>query len=92
MVRAEVQSAYRRLEAADEAVGVYQAGVIDASTANIGVIQAAYRLGEFRITDLVAERRRLTDAQREFTELLAERQRALSDLHLAMGTFIPEEN
>ena len=90
-IRAEVESSYRRLLAADEAARVYQSGVIDASMTNIGVIQAAYKLGEYRITDLIAERRRLTDSQREFTELLAERQRALSDLHIAMATFAPEE-
>ena len=91
VVRGEVESAYRRLQASDEAVRVYEAGVIEASMTNIGVIQAAYKLGEYRITDLIAERRRFTDSQREFTELLAERQRALSDLHIAIGTFVPEE-
>lgn len=91
IVRAEVESAYRRLRAAEEALAAYQSGVIDLSTENIGVMQAAYKLGEFRITDLIAERRRFVDSQREFTELLAERQRALTDLQIAMGNFTPEE-
>lgn len=91
-IEADVKIAYRRLAAADQAVATYQSGVIDASTENFGVIQAAYKLGEFRITDLITERRRLTDSQREFTELLAERQRALADLNTSMGMFTaPEE-
>jgi len=91
VIRTDVASAHRRVTAADQATSTYQTGVIDASTENFGVIQAAYKLGEFRITDLIAERRRLTDSQREFTELLAERQRALADLNTAMGVFAPEE-
>lgn len=90
-IRAEVEAAYRRVEASDQAVRVYQSGVIDASMTNLGVVQAAYRLGEFRITDLIAERRRLTDSEREFTDLLAQRQRALTDLQIAMATFVTEE-
>lgn len=91
VVRADVASAYRRYEAVRDALSAYESGVITASLENISTIEAAYRLGEFRITDLIAERRRFVDAQREYTDLLAERERALADLQLAMGNLSPEE-
>jgi outer membrane protein, heavy metal efflux system len=85
VVRAEVASAYARYEAAGRAVRTFETGVIGSSTANVGSIRAAYQLGEYRVTDLLAEQRRLLDSQREFTEALAERFRALADLRQAIG-------
>lgn len=85
VVRSEVQSAYARYEAARAAVNTFEQGVIARSTDNIRVIRAAYELGQFSITDLLNEQRRLVDSQREFTEALSERYRALVDLQSAMG-------
>ena len=51
----------------------------------VAAIRAAYQIGEFRITDLLAEQRRLVDSQRELTEALTEQYRALADLDSAMG-------
>jgi len=89
LVRSEVISAYQRLQAAQLAVGTYDEGVIARSNENIRAIRAAYQIGEFRITDLLAEQRRLSDSQREFTEALTEQYRALADLQAAMG--LPKE-
>lgn len=85
VVRSEVQSAYARYGAVRKALFTYDQGVIQRSNDNIRVIRAAYELGEYRITDLIAEQRRLIDSQREFTETLAEQQRALADLQSALG-------
>jgi len=85
VVRAEVTSAFRRAEAARAALTIFEQGVIPRSTDNIRVIHEAYELGEFRITDLINEQRRLLDSQREYTEALVERYRALADLHAALG-------
>jgi len=85
LVRSEVASAYERYQAAQQAVGTYNEGVIARSNENIRAIRAAYQIGEFRITDLLAEQRRLSDSQREFTEALTEQYRALADLQAAMG-------
>jgi cobalt-zinc-cadmium efflux system outer membrane protein len=85
LVRSEVASAYQRYQAAQLAVGTYNEGVIARSNENIRAIRAAYQIGEFRITDLLAEQRRLSDSQREFTEALTEQYRALVDLQAAMG-------
>lgn len=85
IVRSEVTAAYARYEAASGAVSAFEQGVIARSNENIRVIRAAYDLGQFRITDLITEQRRLVDSQREFTEALAEQYRALSDLQTSIG-------
>jgi cobalt-zinc-cadmium efflux system outer membrane protein len=90
LVRSEVASAYARYEAARTASDTFELGVISRSTENIRAIRAAYQLGEYRITDLLAEQRRLLDSQREFTEDLAERYRALADLQIAIGVPLTE--
>ncbi len=91
VVRSEVQSAYARYEAARAAVGTFEQGVIPRATANIRTIRAAYQIGAFSIGDLLSEQRRLVDAQREFTEALAERYRALADLQAAIGVPINQQ-
>jgi len=85
LVRSEVASAYERYEAARNAVQAYEQGVIARSNDNIKAIRAAYQIGEFRITDLLVEQRRLVDSQREFTEALTEQYRALADIQAALG-------
>ena len=86
VVRSEVESAFARYQAAQVAVTTYEQGVIARSTDNIRVVRAAYELGQFSITDLLNEQRRLVDSQRDFTETLSEQYRALADLQAALGT------
>ena len=86
VIRSEVAAAYARLEAAQKAVLLFDQGVIGRSNDNIRALRAAYQLGEFKITDLLAEQRRLLDSQKDFTETLTERYRAMADLQSAMGT------
>ncbi len=86
VVRAEVESAYARYQAAQAAVATFERGVIGRSNDNIRVVRAAYELGQFSITDLLNEQRRLVDSQRDFTETLSEQYRALADLQAALGT------
>ena len=85
VIRSEVQSAYARYEAAQAAVTVFEQGALPRSNQNVRTIRAAYQIGAFSITELLVEQRRLLDVQREFTEALTERYRALADLQAAMG-------
>jgi len=85
VVRAEVTAAYRRYEAAQSSVQTYERGVIERSEQNVQTMRAAYQVGAFRVTELLAEQRRLVDMQREMTEALAERYRALAELRAALG-------
>ncbi len=91
VVRAEVQSACARYEAARAAVTTFEQAVIPGFTENIRPIREAYEIGAFSITDLLSEQRRLVDAQREFTEALAERYRALVELQAAIGAPVPQQ-
>ena len=90
-MRNEVASAYARYEAARGALLTFEQGVIQRSNDNIRTIRAAYELGEFRITDLIAEQRRLVDSQKDFTEALAERYRALADIQMSVGALVISE-
>ncbi len=85
VVRSEVESAYARYEAAQAATATFEQGVIARSNDNIRVVRAAYELGQFSITDLLNEQRRLVDSQRDFTETLTEQYRAQADLQAALG-------
>lgn len=85
VVRSEVQSAFARYAAAQEALATFEQGVIERSNENIRIMRAAYEIGAFSVTELLAEQRRLIDAQKDFTEALAERYRALADLQTAIG-------
>jgi hypothetical protein len=42
---------------------------IERSAENIRAVRGAYEIGSFRITELLAEQRRLADYQREYTEV-----------------------
>jgi outer membrane protein, heavy metal efflux system len=85
VVRAEVTAAYRRYEAAQASIQTYERGVIERSERNVQTMRAAYQVGAFRVTELLAEQRRMVDMQREMTEALAERYRALAELRAALG-------
>jgi cobalt-zinc-cadmium efflux system outer membrane protein len=85
VVRSEVTAAYRRYEAAQASVQTYERGVIARSEQNVQTMRAAYQVGAFRVSELLAEQRRLVDMQREMTDALAERYRALAELRAALG-------
>jgi len=91
VIRSEVQSAYARYEAAQAAVTTFEQGAIPRSSENIRTIRAAYQIGAFSITELLVEQRRLIDVQREFTEALTERYRALADLQAAIGAAVSQQ-
>lgn len=84
-IRAEVESAIARYRAADAAVEVFRQGVIERSAQNVRTIRAAWEAGAFTVTELLAERRRLVDAQRELTDAVTERALALIDLQAAVA-------
>lgn len=88
VIRSEVQRSFVRLEAAQAALATFETGVISRSEENVRTVRAAYELGEFSISDLLAEQRKLVDSQREFTEALAESFRALAELNAVMGATV----
>ena len=93
VVRSEIFAAYQRHEAASRAVSTLQNAAIPRSTQNVETFRRVYEIGEIKITDLIAEQRRLLDATRDLTEALTERYRAQADLNIALGAgaFLPEQ-
>lgn len=91
-VRSEILAAYQRFEAASRAVSTLQTGAIPRSTQNVETFRKVYEIGEIKITELIAEQRRLLDATRDLTEALTQRYRSQADLSIAIGAgaFLPE--
>lgn len=85
IIKSEVVAAFQRIGAANRALATLETGVLPRSQANIVTIQKVYEIGELKITDLIAEQRRLLDANRDLTETLTERYRASADLFNALG-------
>lgn len=85
IIRSEIVAAFQRIEAANRAVATLETGVLPRSRVNVVTIQKVYEIGELKITDLIAEQRRLLDANRDLTETLTERYRANADLFNALG-------
>jgi cobalt-zinc-cadmium efflux system outer membrane protein len=85
IIRSEISIAFQRIEAANRALNTLETAVLPRSRANIETIRQVYEIGELKITDLIAEQRRLLDANRDLTETLTERYRAQADLFIALG-------
>lgn len=85
IIRSEIVGAFQRIEAANRAISILETAVLPRSLANVVTIQKVYEIGELKITDLIAEQRRLLDANRDLTETLTERYRANADLFIALG-------
>ncbi|HEY7543324.1 MAG TPA: TolC family protein [Blastocatellia bacterium] len=91
LIRAEVAGAFARFQAAQSAIDTFEQGVLARSSQNVRSIRGAYELGAYRMTELLAEQRRLFDSEREYTEALTERYKALADLLSAIGKGAKEE-
>ena len=65
---------------------------IPRATQNVETFRRVYEIGEIKITDLIAEQRRLLDANRDLTEALKEKYRAQADINIALGAsgLLPE--
>ena len=85
LVRSQVTSAYSRYSASQAAVEIFEQGVLARSAQNVQSIRGAYELGAFRMTELLSEQRRSLDSQREYTEALTERYKALAEFLSAVG-------
>ncbi len=85
IIRSEIAIAFQRIEAANRALNTLETAVLPRSRQNIETIRQVYEIGELKITDLIAEQRRLLDANRDLTETLTERYRAQADLFIALG-------
>lgn len=88
VIKNEVATAFQRIQAAQRALTTLETAVLPRSQTNIVTIRRVYEIGELKITDLIAEQRRLLDANRDLTETLSERYRAQADLFIALGIML----
>lgn len=86
LIRNEIVAAFYRIESAKRALTILETAVLPRSRQNIETIRNVYQLGELKITDLIAEQRKLLDVNRDVTATLTERYRAQADLLIAIGT------
>ena len=91
-LRGEILAAYQRFEAASRAVSTLENAAIPRSMQNVETFRKVYELGEIKITDLIAEQRRLLNTTRDLTEALTQKYRAQTDLNVALGAggLLPE--
>jgi len=87
IVRREIAAADERRQGARRALSAYDEGLIQAQEANTAIIRESYTLGHARLTDLLAEQRRLVALRLERLEALKER--FLSDVELAEASSQP---
>ena len=88
VIKNEIVTAFQRIEAAARALAILERAVLPRSKENIEKIRQVYQIGELKITDLIAEQRKLLDANRDLTETFAERYRAQADLFIALGILL----
>jgi outer membrane protein, heavy metal efflux system len=81
----QVEAAFRRWRAAQEAVAVFSKGVIDQSEKNLNVMRQAYNLGELRLLDVLNEQRRLLDTELSYVDAQTELFRAYTELEQLIG-------
>jgi len=85
VIRSEITASFRRIEAADRALTAFKTGVLPRSRENVETVRKVYEVGGLKITDLIAEQRKLLEANNDLIEILTERYRAQADLFLALG-------
>ncbi len=85
VIRNEVVTAFQRIESANRALRTLESAVIPRSQENIRTIRKVYEIGELKITDLIAEQKKLLEANRDLNEALTQRYRSQADLFIALG-------
>ena len=81
----EVESAYRRWQAAKRFVAVFADGVLTQSERNLAVIREAYRVGQLRVMDVLSEQRRLIDSRLAYIDAQSEEAQAFAALEKVVG-------
>lgn len=86
MIRREVAAAYTRWEGAARVLKTYNTELLAAAQNNLRVVRASFDLGYLRITDVLAEQRRLVEVQMSYTAALKEYFLARTELETVTAT------
>ena len=81
----ELRSATARRAGAEQAVAVYQGGLLELARRNLDVMQQTYQAGRATLNDVIAGRRRLLDLEADYTRLLLDLYNADLDVRRALG-------
>ena len=90
MIRREVAAAYVRWEGAARVLKTYNTELLAAAQNNLRVVRASFDLGYLRITDVLAEQKRLLEVQLSYTAALKEYYSARAELETVTGTGISQ--
>jgi outer membrane protein, heavy metal efflux system len=88
VVKRDVVLAYGRLQTAKETVQIYETEILPGGQENLRMIRTAYDLGDQQVLEVVAEQRRLIEAQQQYIDALKEYRVALVELERAVGARI----
>lgn len=88
-IKRDVAIAFRKYRAAAEQLVLYTVTIIPAAEQNFSSIRAAYGYGEFSISDVVNEQRKLTENITGYNQAIRDYFAALAELETALGTVIP---
>ncbi len=90
MIRREVAAAYVRWQGAARVLQTYNTDLLAASQNNLRVVRASFDLGYLRITDVLAEQKRLIEVQMSYTAALKENYLARTEVETVTGTRITQ--
>ncbi|MFN0086850.1 MAG: TolC family protein, partial [Blastocatellia bacterium] len=85
VIRREVAAAFIRRDGAERVLKAFDLDLLAASKDNFRIAQASYDLGHLRLTDVLAEQRRLTEVEIGHTEALREYFLSAVELESALG-------
>lgn len=88
-IRRDVDAAFVRMRAAAEALDLYANSIVPDARVVVAGVRRGYDLGEFNIFDVLAEQRKLIDAETAYGRALAALLEALTELERAVGGPLP---
>ncbi|MEW6731383.1 MAG: TolC family protein, partial [Acidobacteriota bacterium] len=84
-IEQEIANIYLRYETIQRTRELFQFGILPQSEVNLQIIREAYNLGQVNFTDVIAQQRRLIEAQVNSANAALEYYRVLADLEKAIG-------
>lgn len=85
MVQRDVMIAFKRLDQAQRNVKLHEDRALELGQVNVRMARLGFEQGELRLTDYIAEQRRLTDLESSYAQARAEVIQARIELERAIG-------
>ena len=85
VIRRDVTVAFNRLQAARDAIQLYETEILPRSQENLRMIRTAYDLGDRDLLDVVAEQRRLIETEQQYIDALKEYYLSTVELERSLG-------